>query len=206
MPVAAYEQPGSSSARPWVEGVRVKDREVDAVADAGRSVRVFVGSAVAVVVAGVVALVSHQPWLFPSLGPAIMLHVEKPRAPESSPRHTLIGHAVALLSGYGMLALCGLTGHRSVLDEGVSTVRIVAAAGSLAVTAVVLLLVKASHPPAGATTLIVSLGLLHTPVQLAVAAGAVVLVTAVDWVFNQVIGEPMPMWSAATAPEGARHE
>lgn len=175
------------------------------MAEAGRSARVFAGSVVAVVAAGVVALVSKQPWLFPSLGPAIMLHLEKPRAPESSPRNTLIGHAVALLAGYGMLAVCGLTGHRSVLDEGVSTARIVAAAGSLAVTAVVLLVLKASHPPAGATTLIVSLGLLRTPAQLLVAGCAVVLVTAVDWVFNRATGRPMPVWSAGTAPEEARH-
>jgi hypothetical protein len=37
---------------------------------------------VAVVVADAVALVTRQPWLFPSLGPAVMLHLEKPRAPE----------------------------------------------------------------------------------------------------------------------------
>jgi CBS-domain-containing membrane protein len=175
------------------------------VADARRSARVFVGSAVAVVTAGLVALMAHQPWLFPSLGPAIMLHLEKPGAPESSPRNTFIGHAVALLAGYGMLAVCGLTAHPSVLDEGVSPVRIVAAAGSLAVTAVVLLLLIASHPPAGATTLIVSLGLLHTPEQLLVAACAVVLVTAVDWVFNRATGQPMPVWAAATEREGTRH-
>jgi CBS-domain-containing membrane protein len=174
------------------------------------SARVFGGSAVAVVVAGAVALVSHQPWLFPSLGPAIMLQVEKPRAPESSPRNTFIGHAVALLAGYGMLAACGLTAHRSVLDEGVSTARIVAAAGSLAVTALVLLVLNAAHPPAGATTLIVSLGLLHTPVQLIVAAGAVALVTAVVWLFNRATGERMPVWSAEkaesaeTTQQGAR--
>ena len=91
--------------------------------EVGPSARVFTGSAVAVVVAGVVALASHQPSLFPSLGPAIMLHVEKPRAPESSPRNTLLGHAVALLAGYGMLAVCGLAAHRPVLDEGVSPMR-----------------------------------------------------------------------------------
>src|SRR5690348_18375062 len=98
-------------------------------------VRVFVGGAVALAVAGGVALATHQPWLFPSLGPAVMLHVEKPQAPESSPRNTLIGHAVALLAGYGFLVVCGLRDHPSVLQEGVTAVRIVAAAGSLAVTA-----------------------------------------------------------------------
>jgi hypothetical protein len=156
---------------------------------------------------GAVALVTHQPWLFPSLGPAVMLHVEKPRAPESSPRNTLIGHAVALLAGYGLLVACGLRDHPSVLQEGVNGARIVAAAGSLAVTALVLLVVKASHPPAGATTLIVSLGLLRTPTQLAVAAGAVVVVTAVDWLYNRVTGARMPVWSAPVPqPEEAHRD
>lgn len=147
------------------------------------------------VVAGTVAALTHQPWLFPSLGPAVLLHVEKPEAPESSPRNTVIGHAVALLAGYGFLLLCGLADNGSVLQEGVNVARIVAAAGSLAVTAAVLLMVRAPHPPAGATTLIVSLGLLHTPAQLVVAMASVLLVTVVDWLFNRISGRPMPLWS-----------
>ncbi|GIF69246.1 hypothetical protein Ais01nite_72810 [Asanoa ishikariensis] len=158
--------------------------------------RVFVGSAVAIAIAGGVAALTHQPWLFPSLGPAIMLHLESPKAPESSPRNTLIGHAVALLAGYGFLVACGLTDRPSVLEGGVTGPRIGAAAASLAVTTLVLLVLRASHPPAGATTLIVSLGLLTTPTQLLIAAGAVVLVTAVDWLFNRVTGTDMPLWSA----------
>lgn len=164
--------------------------------------RVFTGGAVALVVAGVAAVATHQPWLFPSLGPAVMPHVEKPRAPESSPRNTLVGHGVALLAGFGFLVACGLRDHPSALQEGVTAPRIAAAAGSLATTALVLLVVNASHPPAGATTLIVSLGLLRTPTQLAVAAGAVVVVTAIDWFYNQVAGARMPVWSAP-APEHA---
>jgi hypothetical protein len=53
--------------------------------------------------------------------------------------------------------------------------------------------------------LIVSLGLLHTPAQLLVAAGAVVLVTVVDWVFNRATGQDMPVWSVPIPqPEEAR--
>ncbi|GAA2715998.1 HPP family protein [Micromonospora olivasterospora] len=163
---------------------------------ASRGVRAFGGAAVAVVVAGAVALLTRQPWLFPSLGPAIMLHVEQPEKPESSPRNTVIGHLVALLAGYALLAATGLAGRPSALQEGVTGLRIVAAAGSLAVTALVLVLLKAAHPPAGATTLIVSLGLLHTPGQLIVAAGAVVLVTLVDLLFNRATGRDMPLWRA----------
>ncbi|SCE96278.1 HPP family protein [Micromonospora purpureochromogenes] len=158
--------------------------------------RAFVGSAVALVVAGTVALLTRQPWLFPSLWPAIMLHVEQPRKPESSPRNTLIGHLVALLAGYVMLVVTGLTDHPPALQEGVSGARIVAAAGSLALTAGVLVLLRAAHPPAGATTLIVSLGLLRTPTQLVIAFAAVVLVTVVDLLFNRSTGRQMPLWSA----------
>ncbi|MGW5671028.1 HPP family protein [Micromonospora sp. NPDC003776] len=160
------------------------------------AVRGFAGSAVAVVVAGTVALLTRQPWLFPSLGPAIMLHVEQPGKPESSPRNTVIGHLVALLAGYAMLVLTGLADHPPALQEGVSGLRIVAAAGSLAITAAVLVLVKAPHPPAGATTLIVSLGLLRTPTQLVIAFAAVLLVTVVDLLFNRATGRQMPLWSA----------
>ncbi|MET8912270.1 HPP family protein [Micromonospora sp. NPDC004551] len=158
--------------------------------------RAFAGSAVAVVVAGAVALLTRQPWLFPSLGPAIMLHVEQPGKPESSPRNTVVGHLVALLAGYAFLVVTGLADRPSALQEGVSGARIVAAAGSLAVTAAVLVLLKAAHPPAGATTLIVSLGLLHTPGQLVVAFGAVLLMTVVDLLFNRATGRPMPLWAA----------
>jgi hypothetical protein len=174
------------------------------MADPRGAARAFGGSVVAVVVAGAVALVTRQPWLFPSLGPAVMLHLEKPRAPESSPRNTLIGHAVALVAGYAALLACGLTSHKSALQEGMTWPRIAAVAGSLAVTTLVLLLLDASHPPAGATTLIVSLGLLHQPKQLAVAAAAVVLVTVVDWLYGRVTGAPMPVWAARNAsPEAA---
>jgi CBS-domain-containing membrane protein len=176
------------------------------MADVREPVRLFAGSAVAVAVAGAIAVLTHQPWLFPSLGPAVMLHLEKPQAPESSPRNTLIGHVVAILAGYGFLVVCGLTDHPPALQEGVSVPRVVAAAGSLAVTTLVLLLLKAPHPPAGATTLIVSLGLLRTPTQLLIAVGAVVLVIAVDWAYNRVTGQDMPVWSApAPHAEEARH-
>ncbi|MFI6132237.1 HPP family protein [Micromonospora sp. NPDC051141] len=158
--------------------------------------RAFAGSAVALVVAGAIAMLTRQPWLFPSLGPAIMLHVERPDRPESSPRNTVVGHLVALLAGYAFLLVTGLADQPSAVQEGVSGARIAAAAGSLAVTAAALVLLNAPHPPAGATTLIVSLGLLHTPAQLVVAFASVLLVTALDLLFNRATGRPMPLWSA----------
>jgi hypothetical protein len=161
---------------------------MSAAASSGSALRAFAGSAVAIAVAGLVALAT------------------KPDAPESSPRNTLIGHAVALLAGYGCLVACGLAGAPSVLQGGVSAARVVAAAGSLAVTALVLVVLRASHPPAGATTLIVSLGLLRTPSQLVVAACAVVLLTAVDRLFDRLAGQRMPVWSTASGVPAERME
>jgi hypothetical protein len=53
----------------------------------------------------VVAFLTHLPRLFPSLGPTVMLHVERPAEPPSSPGNTLIGHGIALLAGYGLLKI-----------------------------------------------------------------------------------------------------
>ena len=154
----------------------------------------FVGCGVAIVVAGGVALATGQPWLFPSLGPTAMLQTEQPTSDESTPRNTLVGHAVALAAGYGSLALFGLRSAAPVPSAGISPSRIGAAAVSLAVTAAVLLLVRRPHAPAGATTLIVSLGLLRSPSSLVIAFASVCVVTLIDWIYNRLSGEQMPIW------------
>ena len=59
-----------------------------------RAADVFGSSVVAIAVAGVVALLTGQPWLFPSLGPTVLMHAEQSDAPVASPRNTLIGHFV----------------------------------------------------------------------------------------------------------------
>jgi CBS-domain-containing membrane protein len=57
-----------------------------------------------------------------------------------------------------------------------------------------MVLLRAPHPPAGATTLIVSLGLLHTPLQLAVLMAAVILLCIQAVVINRLAGLPYPLW------------
>jgi CBS-domain-containing membrane protein len=58
----------------------------------------------------------------------------------------------------------------------------------VALTTLVLTLLKTPHPPAGATTLIVSLGILTSPAELAAMAGAIVLITVVGWGLNVLFG------------------
>ncbi len=63
-----------------------------------------------------------------------------------------------------------------------------------------MVLFKAPHPPAGATTLIVSLGILRSFDQMVVLMVAVVLLTIQAFVINRLAGLPYPVW-AAPAPE-----
>jgi hypothetical protein len=53
-------------------------------------------------------------------------------------------------------------------------------------TTLVLTWLRKPHPPAGATTLIVSLGILTSPLQLLSMAGAVLLITAAGWGLNML--------------------
>jgi CBS-domain-containing membrane protein len=108
---------------------------------------------------------------------------------------------VALLAGYGALLVVGLEHHQSVVQEGITARRVVAAALSLAVTGLVAHLLKAQHAPSGATTLIVSLGILHTGEQLGWMAVAIVLATALAWVANALAGVYAPVWSSKQQPE-----
>lgn len=57
-----------------------------------------------------------------------------------------------------------------------------------------MVLLRVSHPPAGATTLIISLGLLSHPVHLVILEIAVVLLSAQALFINRIAGLPFPVW------------
>jgi len=59
---------------------------------------------------------------------------------------------------------------------------------------------RVPHPPAGATTRIVSLGILREPEQLAVLMLAVVLLVVQGFVINRLAGIEYPVWAPRPAP------
>ena len=165
----------------------------------GEAIYAACAGAVAITISGLAAHLLRQPLLFPSLGPTRSFSFfETPLIPQASPRNTLIGHGVALLAGYVSLAIFGLLAAPSVLESGVTPPRIGAAALSILITMALLILFSSPHPPAGATTLIISLGFLTTPAQLAAIAAGVVLLTIVGWLMNRLLGVHVPLWSAET--------
>lgn len=153
------------------------------------------GCFLTIVLVGLVAWAAQQPMLVPSLGPTVLLFFESALQPTACPRNALIGHGVGIVAGWGSLAAFGLLHSPSALSAGLDPNYMGAAATAVAITAFVKHLVKAPHPPAGATTLIVSLGLLSTPTQVASLAAGIVLVTVAAWVTNRLLGVSMPVWA-----------
>jgi len=70
----------------------------------------------------------------------------------------------------------------------------VGASLSLGLTSGAMVWFRVPHPPAGATTLIVSLGVLRQPWQLGVLMVAVGLLVAQGFVINRLAGIPYPAW------------
>ncbi|GAB4098562.1 HPP family protein [Sinomonas halotolerans] len=143
---------------------------------------------VVLAVSGAVGLALHQPWLFPSLGPTVMLFFESPEQKASRPLNSLVGHGVALLAGIAAYHGFGLHNAESAAAGGLTVAHLWAGALSVAVTTLALTWLKTPHPPAGATTLIVSLGILSGPMALLSMAGAILLVTALGWGLNMLLG------------------
>jgi CBS domain-containing membrane protein len=163
----------------------------------------FINGCISIGIMAALALVTRSPYIFPSLGPTAFLFFYTPTAPTASPRNTIIGHAIGVLAGYLSLVITGLTMAGPALAVGVSWPRVIAAALSLGLTAGVMVLVRSPHPPAGATTLIISLGILTRPWQLVFLMIAVLLLTCQAFVINRLAGIRYPLWNPVKEAKGS---
>ncbi|WP_049928130.1 HPP family protein [Halopiger goleimassiliensis] len=123
------------------------------------------------------AWLSGLPMLFPSLGPSAFVLALFQDSDAASPRRVIGGHAIGVVAG--LLAYHLLAGDVSMTaataPASLDGLRL-AASGVLATTLTAggMLVTETRHPPACATTLIVSLGLLPSPFE-----GALILVAVV---------------------------
>ncbi|HET7929457.1 MAG TPA: HPP family protein [Actinomycetota bacterium] len=155
----------------------------------------FVNGLISIGLMSLVALATGEPFVFPSLGPTAFLLFYSPLLPTACPRNTLCGHLIGVLAGYLSLVIFGLTDAGPALVVGVSWARVGAAALSLALTAGTMVWLRVPHPPAGATTLIVSLGLITEPSALVVLMVGVFLLVVQGFAINRLAGVPYPLWS-----------
>jgi CBS-domain-containing membrane protein len=126
---------------------------------------------------GELAVATGMPWIFPSLGPTAVIFFLRPRLEAARPRNVLCGHAIGILCGWGSLAVTGLADAGPVVVATMGHDRALAAALALSGTGGLMVLLRVVHPPAGATTMIISLGFITRPFNLAIVEASIVLLT-----------------------------
>jgi CBS domain-containing membrane protein len=161
---------------------------------------VFVNGFLSIALLALLTVATGVPFIFPSLGPTAYQLFFQPRAESSTPRNTLIGHAIGLVCGYAAFRLAGMPVSVAAAGGRFDMRPVVAAALSLAATAALMILFRASHPPAGATTLIVSLGIITRPAYLAVIEAAVLLIILQAYGIHRLAGLPYPLWARREHP------
>jgi hypothetical protein len=155
---------------------------------------VLVTSAISIALVSMVAVLTGEPFVFPSLGPTVFLLFYAATNVQSCPRNVLSGHLLGVLCGYAALLMFGLSGVPADLED-VTWARVGAVTVALCSTLTLMIWLGVPHAPAGATTLIVALGLLRTPGQLTILMLAVLLLTLLGWGINRLAGLAYPLWS-----------
>ena len=138
-------------------------------------------------VAAVSSLLAGTSLLFPSLGPTAALVATQPAAPASRLWNVLVGHLGGIVAGFVSLAVFGALQapalfREQVLDPGRAWASVLA----VGLTILAGILLRASHPPAAATTLLVTLGAIQRTDQVAALAMGVVLVGVVGELIRRV--------------------
>jgi CBS-domain-containing membrane protein len=159
---------------------------------------VLFNSAISIAILAGIAALTKQPFVFPSLGPTAFLLFYGSSEAQSAPRNVFCGHLIGVLAGYLALLMFGLTTTPPNLS-GITAPRIGAATTCLCLTLSFMVWLNVPHAPAGATSMIVGLGLMRTPAQLTVLMIAVALLIGQGIVINRLAMVPYPWWGPRPA-------
>ena len=106
----------------------------------------------------------------------------------------MLGHLIGLICGFAAYRITGMHPFPQGFGGEVYWPRILASALALALTGAIMVLLHVNHPPAGATTMIVSLGILAKPEYLVIIEIAVVLLAIQAFIINRLAGLQYPIW------------
>lgn len=147
------------------------------------SVWVPVASGALILAAGAMSLATGKPWLFPALGPTAILIAANPGHSTTRFHSIVLGHLTAFACGWLAVILLGAGDGARLLGGTVPVARVWAGAFAVAGTALIQPSLRAYHPPAAATALLVALGAYRTDLRTALSLFAGVLVVALlgEW-------------------------
>jgi hypothetical protein len=176
-----------------VNSVVLHDQPVHNPERPREAVLIAIVCALALSAIALIAAASHLPWVFPSLGPTAFILFATPLSASASTKHTICAHLIGVFTGLAALAMFGLLWAQPDLND-VSLSRAGAVAVCTALTAVLMLVLKVPHAPAMATTLIVALGMLRSPKDIAVMTLAVLTLVIFGRLVNHLRGYRLPWW------------
>lgn len=151
---------------------------------------------------GAIAWLSGEPFIFPSLGPSAFILAFERRGEQTRAYRVVGSHLIGGIAGflaYSTLAV-GVTLTTTPPPASIDGLRL-ATSGVLSIilTAWGMIATDAIHAPACATTLIVSLGLLSTPLQVSIIVVSVAILVGFHrtalWSLRRAIGDTHPRFS-----------
>jgi CBS-domain-containing membrane protein len=160
----------------------------------------FFNSGLSIGLIAVIALITKEAFIFPSLGATAFILFYLPRTEVASPRNVLSSHLVGALCGWGVLWMFGLNDAPSAMAAGMDWPHAFSASLSMALTASLMALLRIAHPPAAATSLIVSLGLMPHLNQIPILMTGVLVLLTQAFVLNRLAGIPYPLWALKQSP------
>ena len=174
-----------------------------------QAARTAIAATLAALVVGVLAWRTGLPLLFPALGASTFIVFALPSVPAAAPRNVILAHAAGAFIGWATLRACGVDTTGANLSHLLGLPHVVAASISLGLTTLAMLILRAPHPPAGATTLIVSLGSMPELWHVGVVVAACVLLVLLAHLAHRAAGVAYPLWRprlpAAPGVEAARN-
>jgi len=154
-------------------------------------------------VLGAIAWATGQPFVFPSLGPSAFLLAFDRRSGRGRAARIVGSHLIGGVAGLAAWWLIAPGASLTATPPAFSPegFRLAASATvSLVATSWAMIATDAVHAPACATTLIVSLGLLSTPTEVAIIVGSVTVLVGVHAgvirVFEGIVGDAHPLYRA----------
>lgn len=153
-------------------------------------------------VLGGIAWVSGEPFIFPSLGPSAFILAFERRGERTRTYRVVGSHLIGGIAGFlaYLVLAAGISLTTTPPPMSIDGLRL-ALSGVLSIilTAWGMIATDTIHAPACATTLIVSLGLLSTLLQVIIIVVSVVILVefhqTILWVFRQIIGDTHPHYS-----------
>jgi HPP family protein len=141
----------------------------------------------------VAVLAGDQPWLLPSLGPTAYLVAGMPALPESRTYNIVVGHLIGIAVGFAAVYLLGAYDDPVVLTAKTLTIgRALASALAIALLLLTSVPIRASHPPAAATILLITLGSLKTAQDAVSLMVGVLIIAAGSELFRRLRLRQMP--------------